>query len=330
MATSASSIIGASLSGSSSTSSTLDQLVSVYKQSRQSEVDTLTSKEQTLENKQVFYNTLRTKINSMISGIDNVVRYDSSDKFDSSYISTAQEKFNAKTITSSDSEYVTATATGSAAKGINLVKVDRLATNDVLVTKQTTLADSFGGTTGTKTFTFNAKDEDDDTYKNVDVKVTFDGTETNEQALKKIVSAVNANSDLNFSASLIKDSSTTGRLTLTSKNSGAENKINIVSMDSDVKTALGMDSLSNDANRNPTTVDKKGAYFRVSNTNDLDSQFQLNGIAITRSSNSVDDALQGVTINLLKKQADDDSEVSLTSDYDMSKVQSTITSFISN
>lgn len=329
MADTASSLIGASLSGSSSTSSTLDQLVAAYKQSRQSEVDTLTSKEKTLENKQTFYGTLRTKINSLISGLDNLVRYDSSDKYDPDYISTVQDKFNAKTVTSSDSEYVTATATGSAAKGVNLIKVDRLATNDVLVTKQMNLSDAFG-ISGEKTFTFNTKGTDDEANTNLQVKVTFDGTETNEQALKKIVSAINAQDEhINFSASLIKDSSTTGRLTFTSKNSGADNQINLVSADSDVKAALGLDALgSNSASRNPATVDKKGAYFRVSNVTDLNSQFELNGIAVTRSSNSISDALDGFTINLLKKQDDSDSEVTLTSDYDMSKVESTITSFL--
>jgi flagellar hook-associated protein 2 len=286
-----------------------DLLVESYKQTQQTRINTLNQQKTLLQSRQSFYNTLNSRMNNLVNILD---------KFNDS---TAVSKFFSKTITSSDKSVVSATATSTATIGDNTIKVGRLASNDLLITKRLTLTDSFGESAGEKTFDISIGD----TTKQV--KVTFDGTETNEQAMKKIVQSLNSTEGLNLNSSYVKDTSTTGRISITSKNTGSENRITFVQNDLLDKLGLNPDDLLADTNTRVLSTDTQ-AGFRTQDFAALDSVFELNGIDITRSSNSIDDALDGITINLLKAQKDDDSSVKLATTADSASVEDFVKSLL--
>ncbi len=197
-------------SGNTSSTSQSDILVEAYKQTQQSKIDALDDKQADLEKRSVFYTSLNSRINSLVSTLD---------KFQADDV---ESKFVTRQVSNSDTSVLSVSADGDAIIGLNTVKVNRLATNDVLITERQTLSDEFG-LSGTKNFTISVKDRD------FDVSVEFDGTETVEEALKKITNAVNDigyededgnDQKITLSASLIKDTNTTGRITFTSKEAG--------------------------------------------------------------------------------------------------------------
>jgi flagellar hook-associated protein 2 len=282
-----------------------DQLAEAYKRSQQNRIDVLTNKQKFLEQKQQFFNQLKSKIDGLISNIDVFTA------------SNATSKFKIKSVSSSKTDVVTATADKDAILGINTVKVNRLASNDILITKRLNLGDSelFNVTGEDLTFKINNKD----------IKVTIAAGSTNEQAMKAIVSAINSTSDVNVTASYVKDTTSTGRITLTSKETGQSNKITFDDNSSNVLNALGLDNVNPNAdNRTQITSGNQYAYYKLSNIEQLNSEIEVNGLSISRESNSINDVLTGVTLNLLKAQESDEQAVTLTSDVNTNGVENLI------
>ncbi len=322
-------------SSSSSSNSQLDQLVNSYLQTRQVELDALTTKKTTLESKSTYINSLRSKFNSIMSQVDNFYSVDNDGVMDTDYLDDAVEKFKAKTVTSSDSEYITATADADAVLSPNNIKINRLATNDTLVTKQVNLKESANVTAGKYTFSLQVIDDDadsdatgDDKYDTIDLNISFSDGETKESALKKIADAINANSDMDITASYLKDTTSTGRLVFTSKTPGKDNQIDFSFLKSDtaqsagITSLLGLDNIN--ADRSSVATDTNSARFRKSDAASLDSDLEVNGVKVTRSSNEIDDLLPGVTINLLKVQEADDTELTIKTELNTKKIVDTI------
>ena len=117
-----------------------DLLVSAYKRQQQPKINTLLSKQRELENRKSFFNKLNTKLNSLISNID---------KFTAD---NASEDFVTRKITTSNNSVLTASANSNATLGISSVFVERLATNDNLISSRLNLSDSFAETAGSKSF----------------------------------------------------------------------------------------------------------------------------------------------------------------------------------
>lgn len=297
---------------SSSGNTQLDQLVNAYRSTQQSKIDTLNQKKTDLENKQSFFNTLNTKISALVNEID---KYSSSSILDN---------FTSRKVTSSDSTVLTATAKGEAALANYSLNVNRIATSDVLISDRKNLSDSFGIEAGTKSFDITINGD------TKTVNVTLDGTETNEQALKKIADAINNTEDIEVSGAYIKDTNSTGRLTLTSKDSGGENNIKFSDTDG-VLAQLGLDSAALEAGTASRTVSTStSAGYAKADYNNLDSEISVNGITITRSSNTIDDILQGVTLKLLKPQESDSQPVILSTDVDTAGVKNFINSIVTS
>lgn len=281
-----------------------EQLVQAYKATEQYKIDALKTKKSSLETKQTFYNNLNSKIGSLQSSIDTFLA------------SSAPDKFKAKSVTVSDTKYLTATANSSAAEGVSSVRVRRLASNDTLISDKLSLTDNFkfGSATGAQSFKLTINGD----TKTISVDLT--GVSTNEAAMKKIVDAVNKTEDIDVTASLIKDTSTTGRLTFTSKETGAENQI--IFEDSAVLAALGIttDLLKpNTTERTDMTNNKAG--YRLANFENLDSRININGIVVTRGSNTIEDALEGVKLSLLKTHDTEEEAVTLTTDVGTKSVE---------
>jgi len=297
--------VGSSSQTSAQAANQSDLLVQAFKASQQSKIDTLNSKNSALQQKQVFFNSLKTKLDNLITNIDKFTSDD------------ASSKFITRSTTSSNTSVVTATATSDAVLGINSIKVNRLATNDILIGKQLPVggSDLFGVTGDNMTFKVNG----------VDVTVSLASGITNENAMKTIVAAINAKSDTNVSASYVKDTSSTGRITLTAKNTGSDNKISFDDNSSGVLNQLGFDNVNPSASdRVATLTGNQYAHYKISAVSNLNAQFEMNGIDMTRGSNTISDVLQGVTLNLLKTQDSSESAVTLTTDTSPGNVEGLI------
>lgn len=282
-----------------------DQLAEAYKRSQQNRIDALTNKQKSLEQKQQFFNQLKSKIDGLISNIDIFTA------------SNATSKFKLKSVTSSNNDVITATADKDAILGINSVKVNRLASNDILITQRLNIGDSDLFSVSGEDLTFKINDKE--------VKVTIADGSTNEQAMKAIVSAINSTSDVNVTASYVKDTTSTGRITLTAKDTGQSNKITFDDYGSNVLNALGLDNVNPNAdNRTQINSGNQYAYYKLSNIEQLNSEIEVNGLTITRESNSINDVLTGVTLNLLKAQESNDQAVTLTSDVNTNGVENLI------
>ncbi len=306
-----------SLLGSSSNKSQSELLVESYKQTQKTKVDALNTRKKSLETKQSFYSSLRSKVNSVVSQLDI---FNASDIFD---------KFKDKKTNLSDASFFTASADGTALIGTTSAKVNRIALNDALISKQLTLGGTtFNDLSGDQTITFNINGVAEN------ITVNFTGSETNKEAMTKIVNAVNNfayDSDGDgetddappLSATLVQDTTTTGRISFTSKDTGAD--YNIQFSDSPLLEKLGITTASLNPNTNTRTVSTgTDAGYQKSDMNMLNSEIELGGIKVTRNSNEIKDALTGITLNLLKAQEVTDAAVTINTDVDTDGIVSLI------
>ncbi len=302
-------LLSEALTGNSGSSMSA-QLVAAYKLQQQPSVDALTNKKTDLENKQSFYSKLNTQINTIVSQIDRFAEFSNDNIFNQNKIADFTKKFITRKTDSSNTDYVSASAESGALLSTATIKVNRLAKNDVLISDQLNLADSFG-IAGNFTFQFQGKD----------ISVDLDGTETNETAMTKIVKAINLNNDLDVTAALVKNTTSTARISFTAKETGEENALTF--SDSELLAKLGLDnSLIQNGSRSLASDNEAG--FRIADSASLNAEASINGITVTRSTNAFDDVLPGVKINLLKVQDAEDNEISLTTKVDRKAVEDLI------
>ncbi len=282
----------AGLSGTGSTTP-LEQLLEAYRKSRSKPIEELKSERAQLEQRSTFYSAFLSDMNALATKLAEF-----------SDATASISKFQSKTTSVSDTSVVSASATSSASVGSYTLHVDRLATADFLVSDQKTAAAASGYTAGTKSFDVTVNGN------TTTISVTFDGSETFEEAMQLIADAINADSNVGVTAAVIKDTPSTVRLTLTAKDTGQSNAITFSDPDN-VLANLGLTTalFSDPANRTTFTASSGG--YGVANTADLNAQFELNGITIVRESNTVEDALTGVTLTLKKAQDPTDPDVSL-------------------
>jgi flagellar hook-associated protein 2 len=316
------------ISSSSSSSTQLDQLVNAYLQTQQPQIDTLNQKKSNLQTTQTFYNNIYTKLNSLISNLDTFGDYNLVNNTATfTKTNTIDASFGTKTVTSSKTDVITATATNDAVLSTMSVRVDRLASNDILISDQINLND----TSRIANYNLNtAGDHKFDISVNGVTKtitVSLIGTETNEDILKKIANAVNQTTDINVNAAYIKDTSSTGRITFTAKDTGSSNNIVISGTDS-ILSYLGLNNTTSNGDRTLAT-DTTAGYMK-SNVSDLDAKLNVNGINIYRGSNTISDVLTGVTLNLLKPQETTEQPVTLTTSVNTNSVKDMITTFLSS
>lgn len=209
-------------------------------------------------------------------------------------------KFNAQAVTSGDTKVFTATANGQATNGISSVTVTQLAkaqklamagvanTTDVIGTG--TLTISFGKFTEATTTPVAAASFTPNPAK-TDISININSA---NNTLSGIRDAINA-SNSSVSASIVNDG-TSNRLVITSKDTGEVNslKISVADADGNSQDATGLSQMAYDplaasgAGKNLTQLQAaKNALLDV------------DGIAISKPSNTITDAIQGVTLNLV-------------------------------
>ena len=289
-------------STSSANKSQSDLLVQAYQKTRQPEIDVLNQKKASLEKRQRFFLNLRTKIDSLLSNVDTFTS------------DNANSKFVTRTVTSSDSTVLTASSDSNAALGINTIKVDRLASSDNLVSNKMTLADATTLTPGVYNFTISGKSGS--------ITLTSDDT-TNEKVMQKLVNAINLTTDITVNANYIKVDSTSGKITITSKTTGKDNDIQFT--DSSILTAFGITNAAlNPHSATRTVLGDTTAGYKEADYSNLDAKLSINGVGILRGTNSISDAITGLTLNILKPQATNDLPVTLQSSVNRAAVDSLI------
>lgn len=229
-----------------------------------------------------------------------------------SFKSLLSNPFDAKTASVSDGGGFSISAGAKAAFGSHSLEVLRLASADTRISKQMTKTGnelrSFFDTNGQQTFSVDvAHPTEADANNRVSINVTIDplGTTDDEildelrgaikTAMDDAVDAGTIKSGEAAYASVVNETTSTSRLTLKSGQTGFTNRLSFGDSANGLLALLEVNAAGVAAGTNGGQVTDVG-------TNETDTQlnsmFTLDGLTLYRDSNSVNDALSDVTINL--------------------------------
>ena len=214
--------------------------------------------------------------------------------------------------TSSDSESFTASAGSDAAPGSYSLEVGQLARRQSLVSDGQASTDDTIGSGGT--ITLSLGDGAGNSSASVGIELA-----AGDSSLSGIRDAINA-ADIGISASLVNDGSDTPyRLVLSSDATGTNSQISVSVAESndDGTTPLG-DLLAYDSNAASGSMQQSVAA--------RNAQLSVNGIAIASQSNTVEEAIQGVTLTLTGETTEPQT---LTASRDTGAVKSALQKFVS-
>lgn len=276
----------ATISTSSVTGSSID-VSSIVQQLMQVESQPLTK----LQQKEAAYLSKITAMGSLLGSVSTLKSAATALK-DSSILGYKA--------TVSDASYFTATASSSAIAGDYNIKITSLAYAQRLATKDadnyTSLTQDMG--TGSIAITVNG------TTKNV----TIDDSNKTLQGVRDAINAANAG----VKASIVQVSSGAYKMVLESASTGVSAKMSI-----DVTGATG---------------DLADLTYKTGTTNmnqlqdGLDAQLSINGLSVTRSSNTISDVIGGVTLTLQKESGS--TAVSMSVGSDTSSLKTKVSAFV--
>ena len=241
--------------------------------------------------------------------------------------SSSSSSFLAFKATSSDATIFSASANSTAVAGTYSLEISKLAkAQNLAATGQVSQAAAIG--VGTITFDFgtitggtlNTSGKYDlpggalatsfDSNGTGPKNVVIDGT---NNTLEGIRDAINA-AKIGVTASIINDGSATPyRLVLSSDSTGKSNSIKI--------SVAGDAALANLLDHDPTTATQNLSET----TTAQNAEFKLNGVAISKTSNTVTDAIQGVSLTLNKETV---TPATLTVARDTAGVSDKVASFV--
>jgi len=225
-----------------------------------------------------------------------------------------------------DSSVASVTANNSASPGSYSLQVNSLAQNQIIATQDvasTTSAVGTGSITiqfgsyvtsgGTTTFNPNASSA----AKTIQIP-------TSSNTLAGIRDAINA-ANAGVSATIINDG-TGNRLSISSSQSGTANALRITAADGTgtaITNGTGLGLLAYDASTG-------GSSYASQTQAAQDANLVVNGVAITKSSNTISDAISGVTLNLLKQQATGTAPTTISVSRDSSGIIKAAQSMVSS
>ncbi|MBI5889432.1 MAG: flagellar filament capping protein FliD [Nitrosomonadales bacterium] len=231
--------------------------------------------------------------------------------------------FQSLSATPADNSIVTASASSAAVAGSYTLEVSQLAKSQNLVaTGQASTTASIGNGTVTidfGTISIGSGSFDAVTGKYTGASFTSNGNgaktltiDASNNSLSGIRDAINA-ANIGVTATIINDGSTTPyRLSLSSNNMGQSNSLKI--------SVAGDAALANLLGQDPAGVQNMSEVATAQN-----ASLKVNGVAISKTSNTVTDVIPGVTLNLLKQTT---SATSLTVARDSASVQSSVGNFV--
>jgi len=290
----------------------VETLVQRYLDMERQPINDLEKTKSDLQSKLKIFNDLRSKLDTLKDHVNSFIN-----KNDSNVRNT-------KTAISSNTDVFKAEASSTAEVGVHSIFVSNLAKKDIALSKQFTnlsgtgLATKLDGTT--QQFTIKVGENDP-----VTISIEFnDPTETNESVLKRIVTAIKE-SGAEVDANFFNDTPTSGRISLSSKDTGSVNKLELVEV-SGSNILRKLDIIDKKNNR-PQQSDSGGGFI-YAESQELDARVNVNGIDIIKSSNIITDVLPNVTITLLSAQEEGEAPVSLTIERDKTEIKEEIDGFI--
>ncbi|PPC97039.1 MAG: flagellar hook protein, partial [Methylotenera sp.] len=236
-------------------------------------------------------------------------------------------KFNAQSVTSSNTSVLTATSNGSATVGSYDISVTQLAKSQKLsvggfanvsdVVGTGTLNISFGTFTPEVATPFTPSAFTPNAAKTA-LNITIDSS---NNTLAGVRDAINA-ADSSVSATIVNDG-TTNRIVITSKDTGEVNSLKITVTDDDGNNldASGLSKLAYDPQA--TAANGKNLTVLQEAKNAL---LKIDGIDIVKSTNTISDAIDGVTLNLASVTSGSDVKLSIASNQD--EIKTSVTSFV--
>jgi len=197
-------------------------------------------------------------------------------------------KFTAKTVSSADSSVITGSASTIATAGSYSMVISSLAQAQNLSSTGFASNTATIGT-GTLTFQFGTSGGVGGGFTlNPDKGTQSVTIDSSQNTLAGISDAINA-ANIGVSASIINDGSLNGnRLVLTSSDSGAANEMKITSTSSTGDLSV--------FNFDPTV----SSNAMTENAAAANAEVKINGLTVSKASNTITDAIHGVTLNLLK------------------------------
>ncbi len=214
------------------------------------------------------------------------------------------DAFESYSATSSNTDVLTVSADSDSTPGNYSIEVTNLAQSQYLRSSAFTSNDAVVGT-GTITIQVGSASA-------VDVEI-----DSEHNTLSGIASAIN-NADIDVTASVINDGNGNYYLTLASNETGTDNTITFTVNDDDGNNddASGLSALYTDPSAHTLTETQAAE----------DAQLTINGISVERSSNTIDDLIEGVTISL--KQESPGETVNVEVSRNLSSITSKIQDFV--
>ena len=204
-------------------------------------------------------------------------------------------KFQALSATASDATVLSASASGKATPASYQIEVSQLAQQHKLASSGYVTTDDVIGS-GTLSIQFGSYDSGSNTFTaNADKATKSISIDPANNTLAGIRDAINA-ANAGVTATIVNDGSAAGnRLVLTSSDSGAANslKISVTDDDGNGLDGSGLSALAYD----PTAAAGSGKNLGQK-ANALDALLNIDGIAVSQSTNTVKDAIEGVILNL--------------------------------
>jgi len=284
---------------SSSKTTSVDEMVNIYMTQEEKPLQELEDKQDALYEKKKALTTLYSKLSALKSTSQSLSM-------------TTSDAFNSKKSVSSDAEKFTTSATSLAEVGTHSLMVERLATSDTRVTKQYTDTDtSFSGFTTDQTFSIEVAhptDADPDNRVAIDVTITSDVfSQTDDDVLAAISDAINdaigsaiiagtITNNEGVQSAIVSEQTGVSRLVLRSKLSGYDYRIDFTDSADSLLSAMELNAAVQSSGASGGYMTEVGTS---ANTSELNSKFTLDGLTFYRNSNSVNDALNGVTLTFL-------------------------------
>jgi flagellar hook-associated protein 2 len=220
---------------------------------------------------------------------------------DASKTLTNPESLNPMTTTSGDATKITATANSSAPSGSYTLAVTKLAQSQRLVSSSLTSSTNYIGS-GTMTISLGSYDSTNNKFTErsdkTPVTINIGSGQGTLVGIKNAINSANAG----VTASIVNDGSGF-RLSISSKETGANNSIKISTSDADDGTDTDLNSISQFA-YDPTLAKDAGKNLASKQTAQ-DAELTIDGIDIKKPSNTISDAIEGVTFNLLQPTTTD-------------------------
>jgi len=274
----------------------IEGLVAQYRLIELGSRSSLESKKEILESRKQALSDLDSKLSTLY-------------KLGERFSDVILDVFNTRQGESSATELFTVSAGSTAQVGSHSITVSRLASVDTRVSQQYVASNSdFGAIVTDQSFGISvAKPTDADPNNREEITVTVSAatfSQTNDEVLADIALAINnamsaaatagtIDSDEKTVASIVSEETGTSRLVLRSGQSGETYSLQFNDTDGLLTTLQG--------NAASQATGTSGGYSTAAN--ELSAQFTIDGLAFTRDSNFVDDALGGVSIQLLSTTA---------------------------